>query len=102
MTTSTASGGRCTFTQVPPKSMLCHIVGHREPSGASYLRNARAALTPLAQQGNRRAHIAVALLFSTNGALPANLVPLFPRSSLGSGCRMPSSAPPLRPVPLER
>jgi len=35
------------------------------------------------ERGNRRARIAVSLLFLTNGAVPANLVPLFP--SIKSG-----------------
>src|SRR6478752_9699286 len=37
------------------------------------------------QQENRRARIAVALLFLTNGAVPANLVPLFPSIKSGLG-----------------
>lgn len=45
------------------------------------------AATPIApvQQENRRARVAVGLLFLTNGAVPANLVPLFPSIKSGLG-----------------
>jgi MFS family permease len=40
--------------------------------------------TPVSQE-NRRARVAVALLFLTNGAVPANLIPLFPMIKSGLG-----------------
>jgi MFS family permease len=40
--------------------------------------------TPVSQE-NRRARVAVALLFLTNGAVPANLIPLFPVIKSGLG-----------------
>ena len=56
-------------------------------------------MNPVAlQQETRRARIAVALLFLTNGAVPANLVPLFPSIKSGLGLSMPSSVSRLQPA----
>ena len=45
---------------------------------------ASTSAVPVSQE-NRRARVAVALLFLTNGAVPANLVPLFPSIKSGLG-----------------